>query len=120
MLMKNYLFVLRRAPHSGSHVQEMLDIILTTAAFDQKVSLLLLDEGIFQLKKGQQAEKHGSKDTAAIFTALEIYDVHDIYAEMESLQTLGLKPSDLLLPVKECYRKDVASLMQGFEIVFTD
>ncbi len=120
MPMKNYLFVLRRAPHSGSHVQEMLDVILTTAAFDQKVSLLLLDEGVFQLKKDQQAEKYASKDTAAIFKALEIYDVHDIYAEMESLQDFGLKPSDLLLPVKERFRKDVAGLMQQFEIVFTD
>lgn len=118
--MKSYLFILRHAPHNGSHVQEILDIILTTAAFDQKVALLLLDDGIFQLKKNQCPEKYASKDTAAIFKALEIYDVHDIYAEIESLQERGLKPADLLLPVKEFYRKDIASLMQSFEVMFTD
>ena len=97
--MKKYLFVLRDAPHNGSHVQEMLDVILITAAFDQSVSLLLLDDAVFQLKNNQQAEKYTYKDTAAIFKALEIYDVHDIYTEIESLQERGLKPVDLLLPV---------------------
>lgn len=116
--MKRYLFVLRKPPHSGAQVQEMLDIILTTAAFDQHVSLLLLDDGVFQLKDNQHPEIAGLKDTAAIFKALEIYDVTDIYAELESLQERGLKPGDLSLPVQEIYRKDVAELMQRFDVVF--
>ncbi|MGZ5051456.1 MAG: sulfurtransferase complex subunit TusC [Methylobacter sp.] len=116
--MKRYLFVLRKPPHSGAQVQEMLDIILTTAAFDQHVSLLLLDDGVFQLKDNQHPEIAGLKDTAAIFKALEIYDVNDIYTEVESLQERGLKPGDLNLPVQEIYRKDVAELMQRFDVVF--
>lgn len=96
----------------------MLDIILTTAAFDQHVSLLLLDDGVFQLKNNQHPEISGLKDTAAIFKALEIYDVTDIYAELESLQERGLKPGNLSLPVQEIYRKDVAELMQRFDVVF--
>ena len=116
--MKSYLFVLRKPSHSGAHVQEMLDIILTTAAFDQKVSILLLDDGVFQLKNGQHPESVGMKDTAAIFNALEIYDVIDIYTEVESLQERGLKPGDLSLPVQEFYRKDIAGLMKRFDVVF--
>ncbi|TRW92875.1 sulfurtransferase complex subunit TusC [Candidatus Methylobacter oryzae] len=116
--MKRYLFVLSRPPHSGAQVQEMLDIILTTAAFDQHVSILLLDDGVFQLKNGQTPEIAGMKDTAAIFKALEIYDVNDIYAEVESLQERGLKPVDLCLPAREFYRKDIAELMKRFDIVF--
>ena len=116
--MKSFLFVLRKPAHSGAFVQEMLDIILTTAAFDQKVGILLLDDGVFQLKKGQYPEILGMKDTAAIFKALEIYDVNDIYTEVESLQERGLKPGDLCLPVQECYRKDIAGLMKCFDVVF--
>jgi tRNA 2-thiouridine synthesizing protein C len=115
--MKKYLFVLRKPPHSGAQVQEMLDIILTTAAFDQPVSLLLLDDGVFQLKKDQKPECVGIKDTAVIFNALEIYDVKQLFIEVESLQERGLKPGDLCLPVREIYRKEIASLMKRFDIV---
>jgi tRNA 2-thiouridine synthesizing protein C len=115
--MKKYLFVLRKPPHSGAYVQEMLDIILTTAAFDQKLGVLLLDDGVFQLKQGQHPESLGMKDTSAVFKALEIYDVHDVYAEVESLQERGLKPVDLCLPVREFYRKDIAGLMKQYDAV---
>lgn len=116
--MKKYLFVLRKPAHSGGQVQEMLDIVLTTAAFDQQVAILLLDDGVFHLKTGQQPGIAGMKDTAAIFKVLEIYDVHDIYTEVESLQERGLKPGDLCLPVQEFYRKDIAGLMKRYDVVF--
>jgi len=115
---KKFLFIMREAPHQGIQLQEKLDVILTAAAFDQKVALLFLDDGVFQLKKGQQPESQGLKDTASIFNALEIYDVHDLYMEVESLQERGLKPSDLSLTVQEFYRKDVNELMRGYDIIF--
>ena len=117
--MKSYLFVLQKPPHSGAYAQEMLDIILTTAAFDQAVSILLLDDSVFQLKKGQHPGIAGMKDTAAIFNALEIYDVNAIYVETESLQERGLEPGDLSLPVQALHRKEIAGLMQRFDIVFS-
>ncbi|MBL1263279.1 sulfurtransferase complex subunit TusC [Candidatus Methylomicrobium oryzae] len=116
--MKQFLFVLRRPPHSGAFVQEMLDIILTTAAFDQPTSLLLLDDAVFQLKHGQQPADFGMKDTASIYRALEIYDVKLVYAELESLEERGLKPADLCLPVQTIYRKDIASLMRRHQVLF--
>lgn len=98
-------------------MQETLDSILTIAAFDQSVSLLLLDDGVFQLKKGQQPARFSMKDTAAVFGALEIYDIHDIRAEVESLQEHGLKPGDLCLTVREIYRKDVVAYMKEFDVI---
>jgi len=118
MAMKSYLFVLRSASHSGCAVQEMLDIILTTAAFEQQVALVLLDDAVFALKANQQPEKYEVKDTAAIFKALEIYDVNDIYVESESLQQYGLTVADLSLPVEIIKRSEIASLMKEYDIVF--
>lgn len=117
--MKKFLFIMRTSPHSGIQLQEKLDLILTAAAFDQNVALLFLDDGIFQLKKGQHAEKQGLKDTASIFNALEIYDVNELYTEVESLQERGLKPADLSLPVKELYRKNVNDLMQHYDVIIS-
>lgn len=108
---------MRTPPHSGVKLQEKLDVVLTAAAFDQHVALLFLDDGVFQLKKEQQPEKQGLKDTVSIFNALEIYDVKELYTEIESLQDRGLKPGDLTLPVKELYRKDINGLIKQFDIV---
>lgn len=116
--MKKYLFILRYAAYKGSHAQEMLDIILTTAAFEQQVSLLVLDDAVFQLKKNQQAEKYGYKNTGVIFKALDIYDIHQIYTEVESLQERGLKAADLLLSVDELSRNKIADLIKDYDVVF--
>ena len=116
-MMKTYLFILRKPAHSGAYVQEILDIMLTTAAFDQKVSLLLLDDGVFHLKKNQQPESVGMKDTAAIFKALKLYDVNDIYVEEDSMQERGLQVSDLDFSVNTVKRKQVAGLLKRFDVV---
>jgi len=118
-LTKRYLFILRKAAHSGTYAQEMLDIILTSAAFDQSVSLLLLDDSVFQLKKNQCPEKSNMKDIAAIFHALKLYDINEIYSEYESLQERGLSVDDLCLPVQTILRKDTPELMQQFDLIFS-
>lgn len=116
--MKSYLFVLRKPAHTGVYAQEMLDIILTTAVFDQQVGILLLDDAVFQLKHGQNPELLGLKDTAATYNALEMYGVHAIYSELESLQERGLTPNDLSLRVHTVPRKDIAHLMRQFDVLF--
>ncbi len=104
-------------PHSGVYLQEKLDVIFTSAAFDQQVTLVFLDDGVFQLKKGQQPNEF--KDTAAMMNALEIYDVNDIYIEIESLQDRGLKASDLSLPLKEINRREVNNFLKQYDVVMS-
>lgn len=116
--MKKYLFVLRKPAHSGAYLQEMLDIILTTAAFDQSVSILWLDDAVFQLKNHQHPEITGMKDTAAMLQSLSLYDVTNLYIETESLQEHGLTLNALSLPVQALHRQEIGAFMQGFDVVF--
>ncbi|MEN8261788.1 MAG: sulfurtransferase complex subunit TusC [Pseudomonadota bacterium] len=117
MAKKNFLFVMRREPHGGIFVQEALDIILTIAAFDQRVSLLFLDDGVYQLKKGQSPAGAGLKDVAPIFGALPIYDVQAFYAEEESLIERGLNTNQLILPVILISRAEVPLLLQRHDVI---
>lgn len=116
--MKSYLFVLRKPAHSGAYLQEMLDVILSTAAFDQSVSLLWLDEAVFQLKNQQQPERLGLKDTAAMLQCLAMYDVTALYVESESLQHYGLNADNLCLTVQTLPRQAIAQFMTKFDVVF--
>ena len=104
-------------PYNGIQLQEKLDVILTTAAFDQKVALLFLDDGVFQLKKGQEPGKKGFQDTLSVFGVMEMYDINDIYIETESMEDRGLKESDLGLALTKISRGNVGDLMKLYDVI---
>jgi len=118
--MKKYLFVMRQPPHFSSRVQETLDQMLTTAAFDQTVGVLFVDDGVLQLKKGQNSEKMALKNTAAMFSALEMYDINKLYAETESLVERGLSAEDLILVVEKLPRASVIELLKNHDVMISD
>lgn len=118
--MKRYLFIMRRLPYSGGHLQETLDAILAAAAFDQHVALLFIDDAVWQLKNQQHPGGLDLKDTSAIFQALQIYDVNDLYVEEESLQLAGLTSTDLILPVVSLPRVEVSRLMHRYDLIISD
>ena len=118
--MKQYLFIMRQLPHISSRVQETLDQMLTTAAFDQSVSVLFVDDGVMQLKTRQNPQAPAFKNTAAIFKALEIYDITDLFVEIESLSERGLLMTDLILPVQLIPRAEVNQLIQKHAVVIPD
>jgi len=114
---KSFLFILRRPPHGGIHAQEALDIILTTAAFDQTVRLLFIDDGVFQLQRDQRPETIDFKHIAPIFGALELYDIEELWVEEESLRERGIKVERLIMPVRLVARCDLAALMEVQDVV---
>jgi len=114
---KQILFVLHKPPYSGAYAHEALDLIMTAAAFDQDVSLLMLDDAVFQLKSQQNPESAGLKDTAAMFYALDVYGINKIYVEKESLQGKGLVASDLSQAVKQISRQEMGEFMKQFDVI---
>ncbi|WP_445370999.1 sulfurtransferase complex subunit TusC [Methylomonas sp. HW2-6] len=118
--MKSFLFVMRRPPYTGVRLAETLDALLTAAAFDQRVAVLWLDDGVFQLLARQQPESLALKDTSAIFKALELYEVTELYLERESLQARGLTADELILPVRLVGRSEVHDLIGGFTTIIPD
>ncbi|HQU48176.1 MAG TPA: DsrE family protein, partial [Casimicrobiaceae bacterium] len=46
---KKFMFVNRSAPYGTIYALESLEVVLISAAFDQDVSLVFLDDGVWQL-----------------------------------------------------------------------
>lgn len=113
--MKKFLFVMRHPPQAGLRVRETLDLILTTAAFDQAVTLLFLDDGVYQLQRDQNPSE--PPQVAPLFAALELYDVEPILVEAESLAERGLTLADLILPAALIPRTAIAALISGHDVV---
>ncbi len=93
---KRFLYVNRKAPYGTIYALESLEVVLIGAAFEQDVSLAFLDDGVFQLAKGQDTKEIGMKNFSPTYKALGDYDVNKIYVEKESLEARGLTLDDLL------------------------
>ncbi|NDW46302.1 sulfurtransferase complex subunit TusC [Ruegeria sp. PrR005] len=92
---KKFLYVNRKPPYGTIYALESLEVVLIGAAFEQDVSLAFLDDGVFQLTRGQNTDAIGVKNFSPTFRALGDYEVTKLYVERESLEERGLTEGDL-------------------------
>jgi tRNA 2-thiouridine synthesizing protein C len=92
---KKFLFINRKAPYGTIYAWESLEVVLIGAAFEQDVSLAFMDDGVYELAKGQDTTGIGMKNFSPTYSALGDYEVTRIYVEKESLEERGLTLEDL-------------------------
>lgn len=118
MTKKSCLFIIRTAPHGTITAQETLDVLLTYAAFGLTVSLIFVDDGVFQLMANQQTSVLDMKNFAAAFRALEDYEVESVYIEKTSLESRGLKKEDLTIDIEVIEMDQLRALIDSNDLVF--
>jgi len=96
MATKKFMFVNRKAPYGTIYALESLEVVLISAAFDQEVSLAFIDDGVYQITKGQDTTGIGQKNFSKAYQALGDYDINKLYVEKESLEERGLTLDDLM------------------------
>jgi tRNA 2-thiouridine synthesizing protein C len=116
---KKFMFVNRTAPYGTVYALESLEVVLITAAFDQDVSLVFIDDGVWQLKKGQQTKGIETKNFSPTYRALEDYDVEKLYVEREALEARGLTTDDLIVGVNVLSSSELGSLMAEQDVVLS-
>jgi tRNA 2-thiouridine synthesizing protein C len=116
---KKFLYVNRKAPYGTIYAQESLEVVLIGAAFEQDVSLAFIDDGVYQLAKGQDTKALGVKNFSPTFRALEDYDVTKLFVEKESLETRGLSADDMVVPVTIMGAQEMAEYMNGQDVILS-
>lgn len=130
---KKFMYVNRRAPYGTIYAWEALEVVLIGAAFDQDVSLAFIDDGVFQLVKGQDTAGAGMKNFSPTYSALGDYDVTKLYVEQESLDERGLTIDDLMPltyededddwaekdSIRVVSRSEMAEILDGQDILFS-
>jgi len=116
---KKFMFVNRKAPYGTIYALESLEVVLISAAFDQDVSLVFVDDGVYQLKKGQTTDGIGMKNFSPTYRALEGYDVEKLYVAKESLDERGLSEDDLLVDVQVLGKSELADLMDDQDVIMS-
>lgn len=116
---KKFMYVNRKAPYGTVYALEGLEVVLITAAFDQDVSLVFVDDGVFQIKKDQETTGINMKNFSPTYRALEGYDVEKVYTEKESLDSRGLSEDDLVIPVEILSSAEISELMDAQDVIVT-
>jgi len=94
---KKILFISRHAPYGSSLAKDALDAILAASAYEQNLSLLFMDDGVFQLLAHQSPDHIGQKSFAAILPVLPLYEINSIYVHYESLVKRQITINELVL-----------------------
>jgi len=118
-IVKRFMYVNRKAPYGTIYALECLEVVLVAAAFDQDVSVVFLDDGVYQLKKGQDTTDIGMKNFSKTYGALDDYDVEKIYVEQESLEARGLTADDLVIPVEVLAAESLREIMAQQDVVIS-
>ena len=118
-VVKRFMYVNRKAPYGTIYALENLEVVLIAAAFEQDVSVVFLDDGVFQLKKDQNTEAIGMKNFSNTYRALDDYDVEKIYVEKESLEMRGLKEDDLIIDVEILTTEELHEIMDQQDVVIS-
>lgn len=116
-VIKKFMFVNRKAPYGTIYALESLEVVLIAAAFEQDVSLAFLDDGVYELVKGQDTKKAEMKNFSPTYRALEGYDIEKLYVEKESLDARGLTDADLIVPVKVLSAAEMAALLNQQDVI---
>ena len=118
-VVKKFMYVNRRAPYGTIFALECLEVVLISAAFEQDVSLIFLDDGVFQLKKNQDTAGIGMKNFSNTYRALDDYEVEKIYVEKESLEARGLTSDDLIIPVEVLSSEEMREIVAQQDVVIS-
>jgi tRNA 2-thiouridine synthesizing protein C len=118
-VVKKFMFVNRKAPYGTIYALEGLEVVLISAAFDQDVSLAFVDDGVFQLVKGQKTDGIEMKNFSPTYRALEGYDIEKLYVERESLEMRGLSEDDLLVDVQVMSAAEMGDMMAQQDVVIS-
>jgi len=132
-IIKKFMYINRRAPYGTIYAWEALEVVLIGAAFDQDVSLAFIDDGVYQLVKGQDTSEVDMKNFSPTYQALGDYDVTKLYVEKESLEERGLTLDDLMPltyededddwaekdSIKLMSRSELAAIMDEQDILFS-
>ena len=116
---KKFMFLNRKAPYGTIYALESLEVVLITATFDQDVSVVFMDDGVYELAKGQNTKAIELKNFSPTYRALDGYDVEKLFVERASLEARGLTEADLVVPVEVLSAAEMGQLMAEKDVVLS-
>ncbi len=116
---KKFMFLTRKAPHGTIYAHEILEAMLICGAYEQDITALFIDDGVYCLKKGQDTKAINIKNFAKAYGAMDGYDIEKVYVDKSSMEARGLTPKDLMLDVEVKTAEEIGRLMEEQDVIIT-
>lgn len=115
---RTFTFISCCPPYGGNRPQLCLEAALAGAVFEQQVNYVFMDDGVFQLCPGQDADRIGGKALGKIMETLSLYGIEKVLVDAASLRSRGLDAEGLVLPVRPVDSAAIAELIEASDCVF--
>ena len=117
-VVKKFMFVNGKAPYGTVYALEVLEMVLISAAFDEDVHIAFIDDGLYQIVKGQDPAAIEMKNFSKTYRALEGYDIEKLFVCKESMEERGLSEDDFIVDVEVISKADMGKLMADMDTIF--
>lgn len=111
-------FISRSAPYGSNRANLCLDMALACAVFEQDVNYVFLDDGIYQLLKGQDGAAIQNKTLGSALETLALYSIENVYVDQQSLKERGIDAAELLPSIKLIENYTLSRLIKNADLVF--
>lgn len=112
---KKLLLIVRHSPYGSGLARASLDFALAAAAFEQDLSLLFMDDGVWQLLPEQNTTALAYKSVQKTLASMSLYDIDTFYVEANSLSARQLLVEQLSGPVKLLQAADIGDFIASHE-----
>ncbi|CAA0089426.1 Intracellular sulfur oxidation protein DsrF [Zhongshania aliphaticivorans] len=113
----HFVYLFTRQAYGHSLAREALDMALATAAFEQTVSLVFLNDGIYQLLTAKDAQDIDKKPHTGPINALPLYDVTNIFYLNEDRQARHINQQHLVAHASAISLPDFKNLISSADRV---
>ncbi|MCW8835485.1 MAG: DsrE family protein [Rhodospirillales bacterium] len=125
---KTFTFLNRKAPYGTIYALEVLETVLITAAFEQHANIVFIDDGVYQIKKGQDTKAVNMKNFLPTYGIIEMEKddadededidmVWRIIVEKESMEARGLTEDDFKVGVEVLSSAELAEVLDQSDVV---
>ena len=116
-IVKKFMHIIRRGPHGTIYTYEAVEMILIMAAFEQDITVVFIDDGVYSLVESQETEGIGIKGFVKTYKALDGYDVEKLYVDKTSMEERGLTPDDFIVDVEVKTSEELGKLMLEQDVI---
>lgn len=117
MTTRHLLFIFRSSPYENTIAKEGLDAVLAASVFEQKISVLFLNDGVFQLKKEQQPRD--LKNQGKMLNSLPLYDVNALFAHDKALHDRNIELTECCININPISGSSVTELMHSADHILS-
>ena len=91
---------------------------LASAVFEQDVNYVFLDDGVYQLLKGQDGAAIQNKTLGNALETLALYGIEKVYVDQQSLNKRSIDTTDLLPDMSLIDNDALSKLIESSDTVF--